>query len=58
MNGLGLVVDSPLTVEESMWEQFHKLWSKDVGSPGYDKKAWVELERRILAALKEREGKK
>ncbi len=39
--------------------QMHKLWSWAVGLPGYDKKAWQELERLIfeLALLsKKREG--
>lgn len=53
MNGLGLGSHLQLTAEEKMWEQFHKLWSKDVGTPNYDKKAWVELESRIFAVLKE-----
>ena len=33
---------------ERLWELFHRQWSRDVGSPGYDKKAWVELESLIL----------
>ena len=32
------------TPEECMWEQFHKLWSGQVGVPGYIKKEWVQLE--------------
>ncbi len=40
--------------ELDMWAQFHKLWSKDAtnnASTGYDKKEWLELERRIMVAL-------
>jgi hypothetical protein len=28
---------------------FHKLWSRDVGTPGYDKKDWMELQRLLQA---------
>jgi hypothetical protein len=28
---------------------FHKLWSKDVGTAGYDKRDWMELQRRLQA---------
>lgn len=28
---------------------FHKLWSKDVGTPGYAKTDWMELQRLIQA---------
>lgn len=44
----------PLTTEEAMWARFHKMWSDDVGTVGYDKEAWMDLERRILDALKAR----
>lgn len=30
------------------WEQFHKLWTKCVGSPTYDKKAWQSIERQLV----------
>lgn len=33
---------------EELWAKFHQLWSRDVGTPGYDKNKWVELERLIL----------
>jgi hypothetical protein len=29
------------------WQIFHSLWDRDVGSPGYDKSKWVELEKFI-----------
>jgi hypothetical protein len=41
--------------EYEMWVQFHKLWTKDAinnATTGYDKKEWLELERRIMVALK------
>ncbi len=38
----------PAVSEEPLWALFHRLWSKDVGTPGYNKKDWVELERLIL----------
>ncbi len=47
--------------EEKMWEQFHRMWTKDATNnafTGYDKKEWVALEAAILAALKERETKR
>ena len=28
---------------------YHKLWSKDVGTPGYDKRDWMELQRLLQA---------
>lgn len=37
---------------ERLWELFHRKWSRDVGTDGYDKKEWVELEREILALIK------
>ena len=52
MNGLGL--GQPLTDEEKMWEQFHMMWTRDATNherPDYDKKAWVDLEAKILTAL-------
>lgn len=33
------------------WHLFLKLWDKAVGTPGYDKTQWTELERRIQAAI-------
>ena len=53
--------DTPLTVEEKMWEQFHKMWTLDATNnafTGYDKKEWVKLEATILAALKEAKEKR
>jgi len=38
-------------VEFEMWVAFHKLWSKSVGTAGYDKNEWLELERRMMVAL-------
>ena len=28
---------------------FHRLWSKDVGTSGYDKNDWMELQRLLQA---------
>lgn len=30
---------------------FHKLWTKAVGTPGYDKSEWQALERQLSRAL-------
>jgi len=30
------------------FELFHRLWSKAVDSPGYDKREWVALEQRLI----------
>ncbi len=30
---------------EKARELFHHLWTKDVNTPGYDKKAWMNLQR-------------
>lgn len=30
---------------EKARELFHRLWRKDVGTPGYDKKAWMNLQQ-------------
>lgn len=30
------------------WEHFHKLWTKCVGSPTYDKKAWQSIEKQLI----------
>jgi len=45
--------NSSSNVELEMWAQFHKLWSKDatLNPSSYDKKEWLELERRIMVAL-------
>jgi hypothetical protein len=40
-------------VEFDMWALFHKLWSASVSTPGYDKKQWLELERRMMLALQD-----
>ena len=37
---------------ERLWELFHRKWSRDVGTEGYDKHEWVELEKEILALIK------
>jgi hypothetical protein len=37
---------------ERLWELFHRKWSRDVGTEGYNKKEWVELEAEILKAIK------
>lgn len=42
---------SMTNIEFEMWAAFHKLWSKNVGTPGYDKDEWLELERRMMVAL-------
>jgi hypothetical protein len=33
---------------ENMWHLFHNLWTRDVGTPGYDKEKWISLEAHIL----------
>jgi hypothetical protein len=33
------------------WHAFLTLWDKAVGTPGYDKAQWKDLERRIQAAI-------
>ena len=43
--------DRPPTEAEALWALFHRLWTRDVGRDGYDKTAWLDLERRILALL-------
>lgn len=35
-------------------EQMHKLWTWAVGLPGYDKRAWQQLESRILKLARRR----
>lgn len=37
----------------NLWSKFHHLWSKAVGSPGYDKGEWLDLERMFLHVLSE-----
>lgn len=32
---------------------FHRAWSLDVGTEGYDKSAWMRIERRLFEAAKE-----
>ena len=34
--------------EITIHEAFHKLWTKAVGTDGYDKKEWIDLERHIM----------
>jgi hypothetical protein len=34
---------------------FHRLWTKSVGSSDYDKKEWVELEKRLTHVSPEKE---
>jgi len=34
-----------------MWNLFHALWSKAVGTSDYDKKQWLQLEREIERAV-------
>jgi hypothetical protein len=36
---------------ERLWELFHRKWTRDVGTEGYNKKEWVELETEILAII-------
>lgn len=36
---------------ERLWELFHRKWSRDVSTEGYDKKEWIELEKEILALI-------
>jgi len=38
---------------EKLWALFHRKWDRDVGTEGYDKKEWQELEKEILAAIKD-----
>jgi hypothetical protein len=37
----------PECIDERMFRLFHILWTKAVGSPTYDKKEWLELEKLI-----------
>lgn len=32
------------------FEDFHRLWGATSPSPGYNKKAWIEIERQLLEA--------
>lgn len=34
-----------------MWAIFHRLWSRDVDSPSYNRREWLDLEAAIIAAL-------
>lgn len=36
----------------ALWMKFHSLWTSCVGTPGYDKKKWSDLENLILRALR------
>tara|TARA_Y100000310_G_scaffold294011_1_gene324101 strand:- start:690 stop:1040 length:351 start_codon:yes stop_codon:yes gene_type:complete len=36
-----------------LWQLFHKLWTRDVGTSGYDKERWLELERKIMSVIQE-----
>lgn len=40
--------------ESSLWQLFLNLWSRDVGTEGYDKEKWKRLEALILAAISQR----
>lgn len=43
-----------ITIAE--WHRIlHRLWTRDVGTPGYDKRLWLELESAVIAL--EREAK-
>jgi hypothetical protein len=35
--------------DQGIKELFHKLWSKDVGTGGYNKGDWMELQRLLQA---------
>lgn len=41
------VVDE--THDQTIKGLFHKLWSRDVGTPGYNKRDWTELQRLLQA---------
>ncbi len=37
---------------EELHALFHELWTRDVGTKGYDKKKWQQLEKWIYVLLK------
>lgn len=37
--------------DKLVWGIFHRLWSRDVGTEGYDKKLWQVVEKRILETM-------
>ncbi len=38
--------------QERLWELFHHLWSRDVGTNGYSKALWTEMEGILFRAMK------
>lgn len=36
-----------------IWALFHRLWSKAVGTLGYNKQEWLELEQLLLKLIPE-----
>ena len=44
----GLLWERNMKINEAR-KLFHELWTKEVGTPGYDKKKWMDLQ----AALQE-----
>lgn len=38
--------------EEQLWALFHNLWTRDVGTAGYDKEKWKWLEAAVKRLVK------
>ena len=41
-------INDPKELKEVIWPVFHKLWSRDVGTKGYNKGRWRMLEAVLL----------
>ena len=46
-----------MPAHSELWHLLHRLWTKAVGTPGYDKREWLQLERVVLEIEKAAERK-